>query len=160
MSTIDAKLIYEFSGLPKSGKTTIIDIVSHYFRRKGFRVLVHRDTGTYAPIRKNELGALNIYLASQAVTFLLETYYSAHSDHQLIFIDRGLFDRCVFSETLRELGYIDERECAVVNNFLLTPRLTGTLARVFLFTISPELSLKPKARIRELTRGRSRHNYE
>ena len=29
----------EFSGTPKSGKSTCIDIVSHFFRRVGFNVL-------------------------------------------------------------------------------------------------------------------------
>jgi pantothenate kinase len=31
-------IVIEFSGSPKSGKSTNIDIITHFFRRMGFRV--------------------------------------------------------------------------------------------------------------------------
>ena len=65
---------FEFSGTPKSGKSTCIDTVSHFFRRVGFQVLsptegASRRTPRY--LRENWF-RFNIWSASYALTHILE----------------------------------------------------------------------------------------
>jgi thymidylate kinase/SAM-dependent methyltransferase len=134
--------IVEFSGMPKSGKSTIIEILSHYFRRSGYDVAVHRDAGTYAAIGKEKIGALNIFLASQAISFAMEKRHAKYPSPEIIFIDRGIFDRYVFSNTLYELGRIDSAEKTAVNSFLGCDAIARVTDRTFVLVTSVELSLQ------------------
>lgn len=130
--------IFEFSGLPKSGKTTIIEIVARYFRRRGFNVDVHSDEGTYAAISKDEIGGLNVFLGCEASKYILETKYAKARLPTISLVDRGIFDRCIFSETLFRRGTISSGENTTVQSFFTTPRMTSAISRVFLFVASIE----------------------
>ena len=84
----------EFAGTPKSGKSSCIEIVRHFFRRVGFRILAptegaSRRTPYYL---KNNLPAFNTWSASYALTHVLEGKYDAEDRYQIALLDRGLFD--------------------------------------------------------------------
>jgi hypothetical protein len=132
---------FEFAGMPKSGKTTICDIVVHFLKRSGFRVTEYHGGGRYAPIDKSSLPALNLYLAVKAVEFLVTNVEREKVQHRIFMMDRGLFDRRVFTRTLLNLKKIDAAEATVVSGFLGLPRLIDQIDGVFLFLTRPELSL-------------------
>lgn len=128
-----SSFIFEFSGMPKSGKSTVIELVSNYLRRRGFRALVHSDNGTYAPISKDHIGALNIYLGAQASQHILEVGYAENDGFIISLMDRGLFDRCVFSETLKRRGQIPDDEDRSMKSFFTDNRFTTLIDHVFVF---------------------------
>lgn len=134
--------IYEFSGLPKSGKSTVIEIVSTHFRRCGYNVQVHQDFGTYASIGKKELGALNIYLANKAINSILEVAYSKARLPTILLIDRGLFDRLTFSQTLFERSVVSREEHLSFSSFVKLERLRKLVSGVFVFTAPVDLVMQ------------------
>lgn len=134
--------IFEFSGLPKSGKSTVIEIVSTHLRRSGYNVQVFQDTGTYAPIGKNNLGELNMYLANCAVNAILEIAYSKARLPTILLVDRGIFDRCTFSKTLFQRSHITEEEHHRVIEYLKIDSLTKLISGVFVFSASVECVMR------------------
>src|SRR5437588_4672820 len=73
-------LFVEFSGSPKSGKSTCIDIVAHFFRRVGFKVLAPAEGASKRTpyYLKDDLAAFNTWSADYALNHVLEGLY--HSD--------------------------------------------------------------------------------
>lgn len=134
--------IFEFSGLPKSGKSTTIEIVATYLRRIGYNVSLSYDHGTYAPIGKSDLGALNIYLAGKVVNSILELAYSKARTPTILLVDRGLFDRLTFSQTLVGREKIAFHEHTSFSNYLRMQRLMNLIDGVFVFTAPSDLILR------------------
>ena len=134
---------FEFSGTPKSGKSTCIDIVSHFFRRVGFRVLsptegASRRTPRY--LRDNWF-RFNIWSASYALTHILEGLSSPESYHVAI-LDRGLFDALVWIQLLADRKQIALDDLKKVHEFLLIDEWLSVVDSVYLFKADPETSLK------------------
>jgi len=134
--------IFEFSGLPKTGKTTIIDIVATHLRRCGYNVEAVHDNGTYAPIDKSHIGALNLFLASKAMISILNTSYQKIRSPIIMLIDRGLFDRATFSITLAKRGDISKKENEIVTEYFLMDRFKMNTTGVFVFTASVECVMR------------------
>jgi hypothetical protein len=97
----DRPVFVEFSGSPKSGKSSCIDIVAHFFRRTGFRVLAPTEGAAKRTpyYLKDDLFAFNIWSANYALSHILEGRY--HSDpYDLAILDRGLFDALTWFDLL------------------------------------------------------------
>ena len=109
----------EFSGTPQSGKSTCIDIVSHFFRRVDFNVLAPTEGASKRTpyYLRNGLVAFNTWSASYALTHILEGLH--HSDkYHLAILDRGLFDALVWFQLLKSDGEISPETCKTIQNFI------------------------------------------
>ncbi len=139
----DRPKFVEFSGTPKSGKSTCIDIVSHFFRRIGFKVLAPSEGAsrrTPAFLRDN-LVAFNTWSASYALTHILEALH--HSDqYHLAILDRGIFDALAWFQVLESQSLITGNDMEKVHNFLLIDHWRSQVDAVFLFTADPATSLE------------------
>ncbi|GGM11693.1 MULTISPECIES: hypothetical protein [Micromonospora] len=134
----------EFAGMPKSGKTTIVDVISHYLRRSGADIAEFHGGGRYAPVGKEDLGALNVYLACQAVQYLLEGN-SRRRSPQIHLMDRGPVDRFIFTDALTRMGRVSDSHQALVTALLgCTDVPRPDLC--FIFVTTPELSLDRETR--------------
>lgn len=129
----NGNVFFEFSGMPKSGKSTNIDVLRTYFQRRGYDVRVFHDAAADSEIDKDQIGALNIQIASELVRFIVTAEYSKNPRRSIVFLDRGIFDRCVFTQVLRDQGRIGEREATAVKSFILQERLLSLVSKVFLF---------------------------
>ena len=139
----------EFSGTPKSGKSTCIDIVSHFFRRietdsrSRFRILAPTEGASKRTpfYLKDNWVAFNTWSASYALTHILEGLH--HSDkYHLAILDRGLFDALVWFEVLERQGNISKSEKQKVQDFILIGHWRDAIDSVFLFTADPATSMK------------------
>lgn len=135
-------LIIEFSGMPKSGKTTILDIVARYFRKREFRVVVIRDEGDAGPSNSEQLGDLNIFLAAKVVKGMFDYILHEQGVRTIVFVDRGVFDRLVFTNVLFEMQLLNSSEKFACENFLSQNRILSNLAKVFLFITSSDRSIQ------------------
>lgn len=133
---------FEFAGMPKSGKTTTLDVVVHFLKRKEYRVEEYHGGGRYSPIDKSAIASLNIYLACKAMEFIVTSAEKEKVYSRVFIMDRGLFDRMLFTKALKEMKKIDEEEFESLSNFLSIPRMTNKLDGIFLFVTSPELSIE------------------
>ena len=137
-------LFVEFAGTPKSGKSSCIEIVRHFFRRVKFHVLTpaegaSRRTPSYL---KNNLPAFNTWSACYALTHVLEGKHDAHDRYHLALLDRGLFDALAWFELLRTDGMISGEEADTIQGFLSLERWRSSIGIVFLFQTDPETSMK------------------
>jgi thymidylate kinase len=143
VSSLGRPIFVEFSGTPKSGKSTCIDIVAHFFRRLGYRVLAptegaSRRTPYYL---RDNLVAFNTWSASYALMHVLEGLHSSDEYH-LAILDRGLFDALAWFELLTIRDDIDEAKRDRVHEFLLIDNWRSVIDAVFLFRADPNTSLE------------------
>ena len=127
-------IFVEFAGTPKSGKSTCIDIVSHFFRRTGFRVHApaegaSRRTPYYL---KRDLVAYNAWCASYALSHILEGVYGSDR-FDLAMLDRGLFDSLAWFELLKGDGQIEKEDFDAIVSFLMREHWRKHIDCVFIF---------------------------
>lgn len=136
-------LFVEFAGTPKSGKSTCIDTVEHFFRRLDFKVLAPTEGASKRTpyFLKDDLVSFNIWSAAYALTHILEGRYGSDEYH-LVIMDRGLFDALAWFELLRLKEDIAEQDCAAIQKFLLIERWRNLVDIIFLFNTDPETSLE------------------
>lgn len=133
----------EFAGTPKSGKSSCIEIVRHFFRRVGFRVLAptegaSRRTPSYL---KDNLPAFNTWSACYALTHVLEGAYDAEDRYQIALLDRGLYDALAWFELLRTNDEISDDELEAIQQFFSLKRWRSSIGIVFMFKTDAATSL-------------------
>lgn len=134
--------VVEFAGMPKSGKTTTLEIVRHEIRRSQLATTDFHGGGRYAPIDKQNIVELNMFLAAEAVKFLAATPTHEKAADTFHLMDRGVFDRVIFTETLRRRGLLSMDECKKVIDFLLSDFTRSRVEHIFVFVTSPKISLE------------------
>ena len=132
----------EFAGTPKSGKSTCIEIVTHFFRRLEFKVLApvegaSRRTPYYL---KDNWVAFNTWSASYSLMHILEATHGSDK-YDLAILDRGLFDALAWFQLLTTRGDIDEGTRDRIHDFLLIDEWRSKIDAVFLFTSDANTSL-------------------
>jgi thymidylate kinase len=137
----------EFSGSPKSGKSTCIDIVAHFLRRLRFRTLAPTEGASKRTpyYLKDDWVAFNAWSATYALTHILEGLYHADRYHIAI-LDRGLFDALVWFEVLSAKGDITQAEKEAVHSFLMMDKWRAPIDAVFLFKTDPDTSMERENR--------------
>lgn len=135
----DRPLFVEFAGTPKSGKSSCIENVTHFFRRCGFRVLAPTEGASKRTpyYLKDDLTAFNTWSAAYALSHILEARY--HADrYDLAVLDRGLFDSLVWFDLLREQGELSEEVCGTIQDFLQVDLWRSLIDVVFMFVVDPD----------------------
>jgi len=143
----------EFMGSPKAGKTTTIEILTHFFNRMGYKVWAPAEGASKrTPYHlKRDLVAFNTWTLSYAMSELLVAYHNV--DHQnLIILDRGPSDSLAWMGVLRKRGMIDDREDEIFRKFALETRWSKLIRRVYLFRCDVDTSLKREHEFK-LTQG-------
>lgn len=141
MSTLPRDVVIEFAGMPKSGKTTVLDIVSHRIRRAGWAVADFHGGGRYAPVGKKDLASLNLYLAGSALQYVA-TIGADERPPRFHLLDRGLNDRVIFSRALLSLGLLGGAHVDAVERLAGLPDVRSKVDLCFVFTTTSELSLQ------------------
>ena len=88
-------LFVEFAGTPKSGKSTCIDTVNHFFRRLGYKILAPTEGASKRTpyYLKDDYVAFNAWSATYALTHILEGRYGTDEYHIVILDPRPV--RCL-----------------------------------------------------------------
>ena len=151
----------EFSGSPKSGKSSCIDTVAHFFRRLDFRVFAptegaSRRTPYYL---KKDWVSFNTWSASYALMHVLEGLHDSEKYH-LAILDRGLFDALAWFELLSLTDQITQAERDHVHQFLLISKWRSVIDAVLLFQADPETSLQRENREKLINEPGSAMNPE
>ena len=136
-------LFVEFAGTPKSGKSTCIDTVNHFFRRLDYRVLAPTEGASKRTpyYLKSDLVAFNVWSATYALTHILEGRYGSDK-YDLVIMDRGLFDALAWFELLTQREDITKEVCSAIQSFLLVDHWRELVDIVFLFQTDPDTSLE------------------
>ena len=140
-------LFVEFAGTPKSGKSTCIDTVNHFFRRLNYKVLAPTEGASKRTpyYLKDDWVAFNTWSATYALTHILEGLHGTDK-YNLVIMDRGLFDALAWFELLRGRGEIKSEDCDTIQRFLMVGHWQQLVDVVFLFQTDPETSLERENR--------------
>ncbi|MCI0524195.1 MAG: ATP-binding protein [Acidobacteria bacterium] len=154
LSDEHSPIAVEFAGSPKAGKTTTIEILHHFFRRRGFKVWAPTEGASKrTPYHlKRDLVAFNAWTLNYAISELLVAYHNI-DHHHLIIMDRGPFDSLAWMGLLYREEKLEKEELEIFRSFALQKRWANLIQRVYLFKCSPDVSLK-REQDSKLTRGR------
>ena len=136
-------LFVEFAGTPKSGKSTCIDTVNHFFRRLGYNVLAPTEGASKRTpyFLKEDLVSFNAWSATYALTHILEGRFGSDEYH-LVIMDRGLFDALAWFELLKQKEDVTSDECFAIQQFLIIDHWRELVDMIFLFQTDPATSLE------------------
>lgn len=128
---------------PKAGKSTTIDIVTHFFKRMGLKVWAPSEGASKrTPYHlKRDLVAFNTWTLNYAISELLVAFHNVDR-HDLILLDRGPFDSIAWMGVLHKRGELGDEELEVYKRFALHPRWSRKIDRVFLYRCDPAVSLQ------------------
>jgi len=141
MTVLKRSYFFEFSGMPKSGKTTTIESIRHFYKRLGFKVKNYAGHDRSIDIDKSNPRELNIVLASRAVEYIM-THSVRDQEPAIYLMDRGIFDRSVFISIERSHNNISWDEADTLTKYLLMEKSCRLIDGLFVFSVSTETSLK------------------
>ena len=136
-------IVIEFAGMPKAGKTTIVNEIHRFLKRCGFRTKMIGEKASICPIRDKKDASFNIWTVCQTLSDLLvDTQSPAHAgDPEIVIIDRGIFDAVSWLRLLERLKRLQPEERAVIERFVLLGDWRKRISQVFVLTVDPEEAL-------------------
>ena len=106
----------EFGGTPKAGKTTLIDAVDRFLRRRGLKVLAPPEAANF--IRNGREYPLYSFRTTVYVAAII-LEQAAKNDYDAIVFDRGLYDRYCWFVYERGVGRLEESSALFFQDFCL-----------------------------------------
>ena len=126
--------VVEFAGTPKSGKSTSVEAIRHFFRRHDFSVHVLTERAAQCPIPMKGHLFFNTWCAATMLAELLEI---VDTRTDIIIADRGLFDALIWFQTQAKRGELSKEELARIENFLSMNRWKDLFDLVVVLHASP-----------------------
>lgn len=133
-------VIVEFAGLPRSGKSSCLDIAQSYYSRKGVSVKLVGEGARFCPFNDRNRTEFSVWMANRALNGILEGRLSR--EPILLVQDRGLFDALAFINLLYCEELIDKEMYVNSMGYLANPLWTNSVDLVLLFLVSTERALK------------------
>src|SRR5579862_398942 len=106
--------VLEFAGTPKSGKSTAVEAVRHFFSRNQFRVHVLTERAAVCPIPMKGHLFFNTWCACSMIAELLA---NVDLDTDIIIVDRGILDALVWLQLQHQRGELTIEETNVIETF-------------------------------------------
>jgi predicted NUDIX family phosphoesterase/thymidylate kinase len=132
-------LIIEFSGTPKSGKTTCVDAVGKFFRRNGIPVHIVTERASVCPISNKHNLYFNVWTGCTSLAQLLASLEKRSS---VVILDRGLFDTLVWLDFLTTWKAVKPGELEVIESFFLLDTWTNLIDIVVALSVDPRVALQ------------------
>lgn len=135
-------IVIEFSGAPKSGKTSSINSLMQFLKRNDFNVKVLQEAAGVCPVKDKHSPMFNLWTACDSIRALIGELESDRTKYDVIIIDRGIFDSMCWFEWLLENDKIEKSMKKVMDSFLAMEELTSYIDIVFVYKATPEKSIE------------------
>ncbi len=133
-------LIVEFSGLPKSGKTTIINSLALFLRRNNISVKVITERASICPVKNKKHMFFNVWTGCSS---LLKIFEELEDDNlNVIILDRGTYDSIIWLNVLKDLGRIEDDDLNTITKFLLLDSWRNKIDIIIHMTATVEKALE------------------
>src|SRR5712691_11799463 len=142
MQQLQRDYFFEFAGMPQGGKTTVMKIVRDFLQGRGYPITDYRGGSRYSPLYTAPIQDLNLSLACNAVNFTISATGIKKEEYKIYLLDRGLIDRCIFTDTLVKQRKVSKTEAEKIKAFLTLPSLLEKLDGVFIFVTLPWIALE------------------
>ena len=139
-----APIVFEFSGSPKAGKTTVLNAVAAFFRRCGFRVEVVVERASICPIRDKRHFHFNVWTACTSLTQMIEKVQAKpkEDDPHIVILDRGMFDSVCWMRIMTKLSRLQEHQRKTIEDFLLLKEWRRRMGATIVMLAKPEDSME------------------
>lgn len=149
--------VIEFAGTPKSGKSTTVEAVRHFFSRHGFRVHVLSERAEVCPIPMKGHLFFNTWCAA---SMLAQFLANVETETDIVIVDRGLFDALVWMSMQEDRGELTSDEARIVESFLLLDRWRSLFDLVVVMSVSVDEAISREKAQRISQKGGSIMNPE
>ncbi len=141
-SEVRLPVIIEFSGSPKSGKSSVINILTHLFKRLGAEVAAPAEGASLRTPRglRDDWLSFNAWSGCYALQNILIDCHE-NPPYHLVILDRGLFDVAGWMEFLCHAQHITDGERSAITTFFNLDAWMRRENIVFLFTADHGTSL-------------------
>ncbi|MHB8813436.1 MAG: hypothetical protein ACYDAE_09215 [Steroidobacteraceae bacterium] len=130
--------VMEFAGTPKSGKSTSVEAIRHFFSRHNFRVHVLAERAALCPIPMKGHLFFNTWCSA---SMLAELLANVETETDVIIVDRGIFDALVWLTLQERRGELTAAEARTFEAFLLMDRWQGLIDLAVVMSVSAEAAL-------------------
>lgn len=136
-------IVIEFSGAPKSGKTSCINSLAMFLKRNGFSVKIVQERAGVCPVNDKESPMFNIWTACTSIAGMLGIIENELEcqNCDILILDRGIFDAICWLEWMTHKQKIELTQRDAIEKFLLMDELVKKIDIVFSFTVNPEISI-------------------
>lgn len=132
-------LIVEFAGMPKAGKTTVVNSLSLFLRRNGIKTVVVTERAAVSPIKNKHHPDFNIWTGCTSLARMLE--FRRSSEFMVIILDRGVFDSLIWLNSLHRREKISSKELEKLEGFFLLERFVKDVDLVICLKTSIQSAL-------------------
>ena len=124
-------IVIEFSGSPKSGKTTCINSLELFLKRNGFRVEVVQERASVCPVADKKSPMFNIWTACTSITGMISQLEQKVITCDVIILDRGVFDAFCWFEWLSTKKALSNSQKNIIDDFLSIDLIVNRVDIVF-----------------------------
>jgi len=135
-------IVIEFCGSPKSGKTSCINSLNIFLKRNGFRTQILTERASVCPIENKHDPLFNIWTSCASIAELTEKLSLSIDSVDVIIADRGIFDSLCWFNWLKTRNYMDMTNYNSIINFLTSNIWRRYIDIIYVFTATPEISMK------------------
>lgn len=134
-------IVIEFSGSPKSGKTSSINSLEVFLKRNGISVKIIEERASICPVPNKQSPMFNYWTLLATLKEIIGVMTN-NDCVDVLLIDRGIFDALCWFEWLVSIDRMDPERKQSIEEFLLNPEFTGWIDIVFAFVCEPDVSIK------------------
>lgn len=134
-------IVIEFSGTPKSGKSSCISSLDIFLRRNSFRTKVLTERASVCPIENKFDPLFNVWNGCAALNQLSEIVSNRPRDYDVIIMDRGFFDSLCWFEWQKMSGFLGEGDFKRFVHFFTSERFRMMIDLVIHFDALPSTSM-------------------
>ncbi len=131
--------VIEFAGAPKSGKSTSVEAVRHFFSRHGFSVYVLTERASECPIPMKGHLFFNTWCTCAMLAELLS---NIETSTDIVIIDRGIFDSLVWLSLQRKRGELTEEEFESIESFTLLNRWRTLIDLAIVMNVDAKIAIE------------------
>jgi hypothetical protein len=134
-------IVIEFSGSPKSGKTSCINSLDFFLKRNGFKVEIVHERANICPVYNKKSPMFNIWTVCASIMGMLSFLEKKEVACDVLILDRGIFDAFCWFDWLVAKKKMEKVQCNIIENFLTMDLIINRIDIVFAFTASPDSSI-------------------
>lgn len=135
-------IVIEFSGSPKSGKSSCINSLELFLKRNGFRVDIIQERASICPVCDKQSPMFNFWTVSMSLAGMIGVLDRKDINCDVLILDRGIFDALCWFDWLTEKKLMEHDQKAILESFLLMDSLIKRIDIVFAFCVTPDISIE------------------
>ncbi|MFH1049252.1 MAG: hypothetical protein V1732_06350 [Patescibacteria group bacterium] len=134
----------EFTGMPKAGKSTQLELLETILKHKGFNVRNIYEGARVCPLNKKDRFQYNTWSFNNTANRIMEAMASKF-DYMLI--DRGIYDHIAFTKALLSYGQITAKQSEAQLKYFREFSFLEDI--VLIFTIDPKEAMERECKHHE-----------